>query len=110
MPRRRLRGAATGCCCCLTTGSYNVRKFRHLPRHLAAAERTSQLNDRVLFNYSWLYHRCRATSFDHVLQDFSVAPQSADDAGLVAAALRAARPHIGHHVSYTTPRRTRHMR
>jgi len=70
-----------------------LRKFRHLPIHLAAAERTAELNDEVFFNYSWLYHKCRACSFDELLQDF-VYGQS-EDTKLVERALLAARPHIG---------------
>jgi len=79
----------------LLYGSYNVRKFRHLPRHLAAAELTAQLNDQVLLNYSWLYHKCRACSFDELLSDFTLAGQQTEDRRLVLAALRAARPHVG---------------
>jgi len=45
-----------------------VRKFRHLPIHLAAAERTTDLYDQVFFNYDWLYHKYRACSFDELLQ------------------------------------------
>jgi len=85
-------------CCCR---SYNVRKFRHLARHLAAAERTMHLNDHVLFNYSWLYLKCRACSFDELLQDFTLS--QSDDARLVLGALRAARPHIGDSAESLSP-------
>jgi len=70
-----------------------VRKFRHLPLHLAAAERTTNLNDDVLYNYSWLYHKCRACSFDELLQDFTLS--QSEDARFVEQALRASRLHIG---------------
>jgi len=72
---------------------YNVRKFRYLPSHLAAAERTMNLNDDVLFNYSWLYHKCRACSFDELMHDFTFG--QSQDTSVVERALRAARPYIG---------------
>jgi len=70
-----------------------LRKFRHLPIHLAAAERTMDLNDQVLYNFSWLFHKYRACSFDELLHDFTFS--QAEDAKLIERALRAARPYIG---------------
>jgi len=51
------------------------------------------LNDDVLFNYSWLYHKYRACSFDELLHDFSLS--QSEDTKLVERALLAARPYIG---------------
>jgi len=51
------------------------------------------LNDDVLFNYSWLYHKCRACCFDELTQDFTLS--DSEDAKLVEQALLAARPYIG---------------
>ena len=51
------------------------------------------LHDDVLFNYSWLYHKCRACCFDELLQDFTLSQM--DDTRLVDRALRASRPYIG---------------
>jgi len=78
-------------CCC--NCRYNVRKFRHLPTHLAAAERTMNLNDDVLLNYAWLYHKCRACSFDELLLDFTLS--ASEDTKLVEQALQEARSYIG---------------
>jgi len=78
-----------------------VRKFRHLPVHLAAAERTMNLHDDVLFNYSWIYHKCRACSFDQLMQDFTLS--QSEDARLVERALLAARPYIGRDAESLAP-------
>jgi len=69
-----------------------MRKFRNLPGHLAAAGRTINLNDDVLLNYLWLFHKCRACSFDELLRDFTLS--ESEDSRLVEGALRAARPYV----------------
>ena len=70
-----------------------MRKFRNLPLHLAAAERSTNLNEEVLFNYSWLYHKYRACTFDELLDDFELS--HSEDSQLVERGLREARPYIG---------------
>ena len=66
---------------------YNKRKYDQVPRHLYLANRLQELDDTVLFNYSWLYNKIKVLSLQHILTDLSLNPGT--EATLLEGALRA---------------------
>ena len=64
----------------------NVRKLNQWPHHLAAAGRTKQLYEDVLFNFEWLASKLRVCSVDGVLADYTLV--DAREVDIVADTLR----------------------
>ena len=73
---------------------YNKRMYEQVPRHLFMSGRLSELSDRVMFCYEWLYNKTKSLSLEHVLADFVLNPGV--EATLVEKALRDAHAFIAH--------------
>ena len=86
---------------------YNKRKYEYLPRHLVLSGRLTEMNERVLFNYDWLYTKIKGLSLQHVLADFTLNP--GEEARLVEEALRAAEPVLSRDINNLAPELTGHL-
>ena len=71
---------------------FNKRMYEQVPRHLFLSGRFSELSDRVMFSYEWLYNKTKSLSLEHVLADFVLSPGV--EAMLVEKALRDAQTFI----------------
>jgi WD40 repeat protein len=61
---------------------YNIRKLKELPYHLLLSKQLEKLKIIVLCNFHWLHTKITITSFQSVLQDFTLALSHTNDSDI----------------------------
>ena len=65
-----------------STSVYNIRKLNELPYHLLLSKQLEKLKTIVLCNFHWLHTKITTTSFQTVMQDFTLALSHTNDSDI----------------------------